>query len=48
MLSSLSEARSTQRHRVNELCFNPNTQVLFNDAKLSLQAVIASVKELIA
>ena len=33
---------------MNELCFNPNTQLLFNDAKLSLLAIIASVKELIA
>ncbi|MBI0142893.1 NAD(P)(+) transhydrogenase (Re/Si-specific) subunit beta [Bifidobacterium sp. W8106] len=32
----------------NELYFNPNTQMLFNDAKVSLQAIIASVKELIA
>ncbi|KJY49761.1 NAD(P)(+) transhydrogenase (Re/Si-specific) subunit beta [Bifidobacterium kimbladii] len=32
----------------NELYFNPNTQMLFNDAKASLQAIIASVKELIA
>lgn len=32
----------------NELYFNPNTQMLFNDAKASLQAIIAAVKELIA
>ncbi|KJY50398.1 NAD(P)(+) transhydrogenase (Re/Si-specific) subunit beta [Bifidobacterium mellis] len=32
----------------NDLYFNPNTQMLFNDAKVSLQAIIASVKELIA
>lgn len=32
----------------NELYFNPNTQMLFNDAKTSLQAIIAAVKELIA
>ena len=32
----------------NELYFNQNTQMLFNDAKVSLQAIIASVKELIA
>ena len=32
----------------NELYFNPNTQMLFNDAKVSLQAIIASVKELIS
>ena len=32
----------------NELYFNSNTQMLFNDAKVSLQAIIASVKELIA
>lgn len=32
----------------NELYFNDNTQMLFGDAKASLQAVIAAVKELLA
>ncbi|KAB7791261.1 NAD(P)(+) transhydrogenase (Re/Si-specific) subunit beta [Bifidobacterium leontopitheci] len=32
----------------NELYFEPNTQMLFGDAKQGLQAVIAAVKELIA
>ena len=32
----------------NELYFNDNTQMLFGDAKSSLQQVIASVKELLA
>ncbi|PJM74513.1 NAD(P)(+) transhydrogenase (Re/Si-specific) subunit beta [Bifidobacterium simiarum] len=32
----------------NELYFNDNTQMLFGDAKKELQAIIASVKELIA
>ena len=32
----------------NELYFEPNTQMLFGDAKAGLQAVIAAVKELIA
>ena len=31
----------------NELYFEDNTQMLFGDAKASLQAVIAAVKELI-
>lgn len=31
----------------NELYFEPNTQMLFGDAKASLQAVIAAVKELL-
>ena len=31
----------------NELYFEDNTQMLFGDAKSSLQAVIAAVKELI-
>ena len=31
----------------NELYFEGNTQMLFGDAKASLQAVIAAVKELI-
>ncbi|MCH4160124.1 MAG: NAD(P)(+) transhydrogenase (Re/Si-specific) subunit beta [Bifidobacterium sp.] len=30
----------------NELYFNPNTQMLFGDAKAELQAIIAAVKEL--
>ena len=32
----------------NELYFEDNTQMLFGDAKKSLQAVIAAVKELLA
>ncbi|KFI66571.1 NAD(P)(+) transhydrogenase (Re/Si-specific) subunit beta [Bifidobacterium magnum] len=32
----------------NELYFEPNTQMLFGDAKNSLQSVIAAVKELLA
>lgn len=32
----------------NELYFEPNTQMLFGDAKAGLQAVIAAVKELIS
>lgn len=32
----------------NELYFEPNTQMLFGDAKAGLQAVIAAVKELLA
>mgnify|MGYP001173699862 FL=1 len=32
----------------NELYYTDNTQMLFGDAKASLQAVIASVKELIS
>ncbi len=32
----------------NELYFEHNTQMLFGDAKASLQSVIAAVKELIS
>ncbi|WP_018143736.1 NAD(P)(+) transhydrogenase (Re/Si-specific) subunit beta [Alloscardovia criceti] len=32
----------------NELYFDPHTQMLFGDAKMQLQAIIAAVKELIA
>ncbi|TCD54733.1 NAD(P)(+) transhydrogenase (Re/Si-specific) subunit beta, partial [Alloscardovia theropitheci] len=32
----------------NELYFDPNTQMLFGDAKAQLQSIIAAVKELIA
>ena len=32
----------------NELYFEPNTQMLFGDAKAGLQSVIAAVKELIS
>ena len=48
MLSSLSEAREgIRRHRENGLYLNPNTQKLFNAAKVSIQVIIASFKKLI-
>ena len=48
MLSSLSEAREgIRRHRENGLYLNPNTQKLFNAAKVSIQVIIASAKDLI-
>ena len=48
MLSSLSEAREgIRRHRENGLYLNPNTQKIFNAAKVSIQVIIASAKDLI-